>query len=296
MKKFSTVHLFATVLALLVSSLFSIPAIATVTTFNIAALFGPQPSGVLGLNSTNNQGARAAFDHARTMFAKAMLDKFLDKYGANAAWQMAMKWANSLKLSQNEIRSEVQLTATSQRFIFGVTTVQFSSGATGKFNTEVPLNQQDSLCVTEYGIFIRKPASSTSTIDTLDTYADVATYSTANVQTALNGTFYSHGAFRVTVNNDIVLPSRGLFNHKYVPQTQNLANVAAATGIQTSALNQIRGAEDGFITCEPNIVLIGSKNYVPEIVLPVALAAVETNLRAVLIFRGILAQNSTVIN
>src|SRR5688572_26273942 len=141
MKKFSTVHLFATLLALLVSSLFSIPAIATVPLFNAATLvMQPQP-GVLGLNSTNNQGARASFDHARTMFAKAMLSAFVEKYGPNAAWQKAIQWANSLKLSQNEIRREVQLTVASQNFRFGVTTVQLSQGAAGLFNTEVPLNQ-----------------------------------------------------------------------------------------------------------------------------------------------------------
>jgi hypothetical protein len=290
MKKFSSALLFVMVLSVIVSSLFQLSIAITLPLFAAASLLPIEP-GVFGLNSTNNQGARAAFDHARVMFAKAMLDKFLEKYGAAAAWQKAMQWANSLKLSQNEIRSEVQLTTTSNRFAFGVTTVQLSSGAAGKFNTEVPLNQQDSLCVTEYGLFVRNPASATSTIDQLCTYANQNVFTTANVNTALNGTFYSHGNFRVTVNNDIVIPFRGLYNHLYIPQTQAIA-AAGAAAVQ----DQKRGAEDAFVTCEPNIVLIGSKNYVPEIVLPVALAAVENFQRAVLIFRGILAQNSTVIN
>ena len=291
MKKFSafTSLLFASMMAFAIASVFNLPLFITAPVLIAGFLFAPKQNNVLGLNSTNNLSARAGFDHARKMFAAAMLDKFPN-------WGAAMEWANSLKLSQNEIRREVQLTATANQFTFGLTVNQFSSGATGLFNTEVPLQQSDSLCVAEYGIFIRKPASATSTIDSLDTYADVATYSTANVQAALNGTLYSHGNFKITANNDVILPSRGLFNHLYVPQTQNLANVAAATGIQTSALNQRRGAEDGFVTCEPNIVLIGSKNYSPQIIIPVALAAVETNLRAVVIFRGVLAQNSTIIN
>jgi hypothetical protein len=292
MKKFSTVLLFASMLAIVVSSLFGLSLFITVPAFTAAATFIPTPAGVLGLNSTNNQGARASFDHARTMFAKAMLDKFVEKYGVGSAWSKAIAWANSLKLSQNEIRREVQLTTASQNFRFGVTTVQLSQGAAGLFNTEVPLNQQDSLCVTEYGMFVRDPASATSTIDPLCTYGDPIQFATANVATALN-TFYDHGQFKITVNNDVVLPARGLFNHKYIPQTQNGIGITAQT---LFPLNQIRGAEDGFITCEPNIVLIGSKNYVPEIVLPASLAAVETFQRAVLIFRGILAQNSTVIN
>jgi hypothetical protein len=240
------------------------------------------------VNNTNNLSARAAYDHARKMFAKAQLDSF----GGN--WDKAFAWANSLKLSQGEIRSEVQLTATGTQFTFGVTTVQFSTGASGKFNTERPLQQQDSLCVNEYGIFVRKPASSTSTIDRLNTYANANIFSTSNVATALEGTFYSNGSFGVTVNNDVILPYRGLFNHLYVPQTQQTGVTASSTVANYE--DQIRGAEDGFVTCEPNIVLIGSKNYVPTINLPVNLAAVETNQRAVLIFRGILAQNSTIIN
>jgi hypothetical protein len=43
-------------------------------------------------------------------------------------------------------------------------------------------------------------------------------------------------------------------------------------------------------------VLIGSKNYVPEIVLKSAMASAAAFLRTVVIFRGILAQNSTVVS
>jgi len=155
------------------------------------------------------------------------------------------------------------------------------------------LNQQDSLCVSEYGIFVRDPASATSTVDQLFTYGDPTQFATANVAASLNGTFYSHGQFQMTVNNDVIVPARGLLNHWYIPQTQNAVGITAQT---VFPLGQIRGAEDGFITQEPNIVLVGSKNYVPQIVLPVALTAVETYQRAVLIFRGVLAQNSTIIN
>lgn len=286
MKKFSAITqvFFIAAFAILTAALFSLPLLFTVPFF-AALFFLTKVEGSLGLNSTNNMSARAAFDHARKMFALAMLDKFPN-------WGQAMEWANSLKLSQNEIRREVQLTVAANTFSFGVTVNQFSQGATGLFNTEVPLQQSDSLCVSEYGIFVRDPASATSTIDPLCTYPDAVQFATANVATALN-TFYDHGNFKITANNDVILPSRGLFNHKYAPQTQNGVGITAQT---VFPVNQVRGAEDGFITCEPNIVLIGSKNYVPQIVLPAALAAVETFQRAVVIFRGILAQNSTIIN
>jgi len=286
MKKFSAITklLFVASFAVLVAALFSLPLLFTIPFF-AALFFLSKVEGSFGLNSTNNMSARAAFDHARKMFALAMLDKFPN-------WGAAMEWANSLKLSQNEVRREVQLTVNANAFSFGVTVNQFSQGATGLFNTEVPLQQSDSLCVSEYGIFVRDPASATGVVDPLCTYPDAVQFATANVAGALN-TFYDHGQFKITANNDVILPARGLFNHKYAPQTQNGVGITAQT---VFPVNQIRGAEDGFITCEPNIVLIGSKNYIPQIVLPAALAAVETYQRAVVIFRGILAQNSTIIN
>lgn len=286
MKKRFIILLFSVCMFMLLTPVYGAAVAAGVGSLLFFFSFAPKVSGSFGLNSTNNLSARQSFDHAREMFARAMLDKF------NGNIVAARQWANSLKLSQNEIRTEVQLTTTAQTFAFGVTVQQASQGATGLFNTEQRLNMQDSLCVSEYGIFVRKPASATSTIDPLFTYGDPVTFSTANVATALN-TFYDHGQFKITVNNDVVMPARGLYNHKYIPQTQNGVGITAQT---IFPLGQIRGAEDGFVTCEPNVVLIGSKNYVPQIVLPVSLAAVETFQRAVLIFRGILAQNSTVIN
>jgi hypothetical protein len=95
----------------------------------------------------------------------------------------------------------------------------------------------------------------------------------------------------MNVNNDVVIPYRGLFNHWYKPQTQQTAALGAG-----SPGDQIRGAEDGMITFEPNAILIGSKGYQPQIVLPAAMASAAQFLRCILIFRGILAQNSTVVS
>ena len=238
------------------------------------------------MNSTNNVSARMSFDKARDILAAAMVDKFQGDYAA------ARNWANGRKLAQGEVRCEVQLTATSTQFTFGVTTVDANSSNT-IFNTEQRLNQQDSLIVADYGIFVRDPATAVSTVDQLWTYGDPIQFATANVAAALNGTFYSHGQFSLKVNNDVIIPNRGLLNHWYIPQTQNGVGITAQT---VFPLGQIRGAEDGYVVTEPNIVLVGSKKYVPTIQLPAALTAVETHQRAVLIFRGILAQNSTVIN
>jgi hypothetical protein len=87
------------------------------------------------------------------------------------------------------------------------------------------------------------------------------------------------------------MPYRGLWNHLYNPQTQQTNPLGAG-----SPGDQVRGAEDGMVTMEPNILLVGSKGYLPEIVLKSALASAAANLRAVLIFRGVLAQNSTSVS
>jgi hypothetical protein len=288
--KMITAVLFAAVLAIVTTSVWGISLFISVPLFITGALLPLKEAGSLALNATNNMSARAAFDHARHMFAVSMLDKF------NGNMAQARAWANSLKLSQNEIRCEVAVNITSQNFIFGVTNVDVNSN-NFIFNTEKRLNQQDSLCVSEYGLFVRKAATVTSTTENLLTYGNSNVFAVAGEATSINGTFYANGQFQITVNNDVILPARGIFNHLYVPQTQLTAVVSSAT--VAAPLDQIRGAEDGFITCEPNIVLIGSKRYVPQVVLQSNFTASEVapaTIRLVWVARGILAQNSTIIN
>lgn len=241
------------------------------------------------MNSTNNISARASFEHAVRMFYKAFRDKFTPGMAGD---ELCKQFVNNLKLSQSSVRLEVQMNATNNSFIFGLTPNQSNTGNT-TFNTENRLQLQDSLCVSEMGVFMAKPASATSTIFKLDNYGNPNTYTTANVATAVDGTFFANGAFRLTCNNDVLIPYRGLQACRYVPQTQGGVGITAQT---VFPLDQQRGAEDGFVTVEPNLVLVGSKNYTPQIILPSNLAAVETFQRAVLIFRGVLAQNSTVVN
>jgi hypothetical protein len=242
------------------------------------------------VNNTNNLSARASYDKAKQVLYSAWIDSFSTVPGAPTANEQAAcwNWVNNRKLSQGEIRLEVELNTTNNSFVFGVTPNQVNSSNV-TFITETRLNLQDSLIANEYGIFVCKPASRTDTGFLLRTYGNTQDFPTG--ASALDSTFYSNGSFQVKCNNDVVVPYRGLLNHWYKPQTQQTAALGAA-----SPGDQIRGAEDGFITDEPNILLIGSKNYVPVINLVSNLAAVDANTRAVLIFRGINAQNSTVIN
>lgn len=235
------------------------------------------------MNNTNNMSARMSFDNAR----KVLFDAWIGSFKNDAA--ACQQWVDGRKLSQSEIRLEVQLNVTNARFVFGVTANQANS-TNVIFPTEQRLALQDSLIVSEYGIFVANPTSLVDTAFQLLTYGNTNVFAAASAA-ALDSEFYSNGYFRTLVNNDVVIPYRGLFNHWYKPQTQQTAALGPG-----SPKDQIRGAEDGCITQEPNLLLIGSKNYQPEIVLHNALTTVDAFERAVLIYRGVLAQNSTVIN
>lgn len=242
----------------------------------------PMPAGVLGLNNTNNISALESYVRAQRLFEKA----FRDRFSSDAETK---DFVSKMKFSQSEIRLEVELTATATQFLFALTpNQQNTTGVT--FNTERRLTLQDSFCANEYGIFIGQPSSRIDTTWAVRSYPNTQDFAAADV-TALNSTFYSHGWFEMRCNNDVVMPYRGLFNHLYRPQTQQTAALGA-----NSPQDQIRGAEDGFITDEPNIILIGSKGYQPQINLPVNLASAANFLRCVLIFRGVLAQNSTPVS
>jgi hypothetical protein len=235
------------------------------------------------MNNTNNASARESYNIAK----QTLYNSWIQSFQGNSA--QCWDWVNSRKLSQHEIRLEVELNTTNNRFVFGLTPNQ-SNSTNFVFNTENRLNLQDSLVCSEYGIFVAQPTSRTDTAYILTTYGNTQVFAAADAA-ALDSTFYSNGAFSTKVNNDVVVPYRGLFNHWYKAQTQQTAPIGAG-----SPKDQLRGCEDAMITQEPNLYLIGSKNYVPEIVLPSSLASAAPFLRCVLIYRGILAQNSTVVN
>jgi len=278
--------LFAVAIAFLFAPVFGAEISAPVGALYFVYSFTPSPVGVLAMNNTNNMSARESFNVAKGMFYRAFRDKFPGGVQGDA---QCKNFVESLKLSQNEIRLEVNLTTNASSFVFGVTPNQ--QNTTGvNFLTENRLNLQDSFVVNEYGILVAQTSGNNDTTYKLNTYGNTQVFAAADAA-ALDSTFYANGGFQIKCNNDVILPYRGLFNHYYAPQTQQTAALGAG-----SPKDQQRGAEDGFITSEPNIVLVGSKNYEPQIVLKAALASAAANLRCILIFRGILAQNSTIVS
>lgn len=247
------------------------------------------------MNGTNNISARDSYINSRIMFYDALRDKFPAGIDGD---NKCREWVNSLKLTQGEIRIEVELNATNNIFTFGVTPNQANS-TNVVFNTERRLPLQDSICATEMQLWVQRPGdlvagvftpSRTGLSQLLRSYGNTQDF-TAGAANAVDSTFYSHGDFTFKVNGDVKVPYRGLANWWYKGQTQMTAALGAA-----SPGDQIRGVEDAACTCEPNLVLIGSANNIPQIELPGNLTVVDSFTRAVIIFKGPYAQNSTVVN
>jgi len=196
--------------------------------------------------------------------------------------------AGQAVLSQGYIRTEVALSTTKTSYQFPILVNDNINGSS--FNTSNLLNLQDAFYVSSFGLFFCKPSSSTDTTFQMVTYPNASIFSTANTASSLF-TWYN-SSLQLVVNNRQIIPSYDLYRHYSVPQQQTTANA----DYTTSAINykdQQSGADSGFYPVEPGWVLVGSKNNTLTVNLPQAMTAVETNSRAILIFRGHLAQNVT---
>ena len=212
-------------------------------------------------------GARLVFDNAKNLVNNAGFS------------------AGSAVLSQSYIRSEVAMSTSTTSYQIPI--LVNSVGAGTNFATNNLLNLQDAFVISSIGVFASIPAASTTTAFPLYTYPNALAFTTAGAATALYNLY--NGKLSVVVNNRQIVPSWDLYRHLYVPQTQQ---GAAATA---TVIDQNDATEFGYYPCEPNIVLVGSKNNVISLELPGAISTLQASVapRIVVIMRGILAQNVT---
>lgn len=198
---------------------------------------------------------------------------------------------NVVKLTQSDLVLEQQMLVGVSNYSFPVLNNQNGSQGNTIFNTELRLAQQDSFIVSQWGMFLAKPTSALDATFIVQTYPNPQVFTTSGVSAAAETLFNSTA--QVKVNNDVVYPAWHLSRHRLVPQTQQAPLI---TGVENAIpYSQIDLSTDGFYPVEPNLVIIGSKNTVITIGLPAALAAVETFQRTRMHYRGLLAQNSTII-
>jgi hypothetical protein len=197
------------------------------------------------------------------------------------------------KLTQSFLRLEQLMVLGKTQFQFPIL-VNNNGPANTLFNTEQRLNQQDSIICSAWGFFFAVPLSGTDPTMTLLSYPSpqVPFFSLAGAAIAAQTVYNS--IFNIAVNNTIILPAWDLFRHYFVPQTQNKVGVTAQT---IFPIDQLDGSGDGFFPVEPNLVWIGSQNIVINLIMPAAFATLQTGgfSRMVIYFRGLLAQNSTII-
>ena len=220
----------------------------------------------------------------------------MDTLGSRMAYDKAKEAINNAGfsagqavLSQGYIRTEVALSTTKTSYQFPILVNDNINGSS--FNTSNLLNLQDAFYVSSIGLFFAKPSSSTDTTFQLVSYPNASIFSTSAATSAALFTWYN-SSLQLVVNNRQIIPSYDLYRHYSVPQTQT----ATAVGYSTSTNNtkdQQSGADSGFYPVEPGWVLVGSKNNTLTVNLPQAMSAIETNSRAIIIFRGHLAQNVT---
>jgi hypothetical protein len=193
--------------------------------------------------------------------------------------------AGQAVLSQSYLRSEVAMSTSTTSYTIPV--LVNSTGANTNFATNNLLALQDAFVIASIGVFVAIPASSTTTAFPLYTYPNASAFTTSGAATALYNLY--NGKLSVTVNNRQISPAVDLYRYLYVPQTQQGAASTATT------IDQNDASEYGYYPCEPNIVLVGSKNNVITLELPGAISVLQAGVapRIVVVMRGILCQNVT---
>jgi len=194
-------------------------------------------------------------------------------------------------LSQSYLRLEVAASTSKTNYQFGVLINDQPQGNPIR-QTEQRLNLQDAFFVASVQMFTAIAASATATNFNLQTYPNPRTYSTAGAAAALYNLY--NGYLSLTVNNSIITGSWDLYRHLEINQTQQTVTPVATT----IPLDQVNGLMSTSCACEPNWVLIGSKNNTLQINLPSAIDTLQASSTTVLvlILRGVLAQNCTVVS
>lgn len=226
------------------------------------------PSSVLSMNGIE---ARMGFENSLRAIAKAF------KVGVEQVLSV-------VKLTQGSLRFEQGLVAGQTLYTFPVLDNQtiFS-------NMEDRLKLQDSFVVNSIFVGVGAPSSSTDNTFLPDTYANQLKY---GANAAPLQALWNAGNLEIAVNNDIITPKWDLYRHYNASQTQQTAALGAG-----SPMDQERGSFDGWYPVEPNVVLVGQKDTRIQIILKGAgITSVQANSRIVIMVRGYLAQNSTVVS
>lgn len=193
-------------------------------------------------------------------------------------------------LSQSFLKLEVVAATGRTNYQFGVL-VNDNIGGQPSRVTETRLNLQDAFYCGTIQIYTSIASSATATDYAPITWNNPFQYSTAGAALALNN-FYN-GSYSLTVNNRVISTAMPTIRHKTVPILQQ--NAATGSGVNSDAFDGVQAAA---YACEPNWVLIGSKNNQLTMNLPAAIGTLQASSTTVItmLLSGILAQNVTPVS
>lgn len=187
------------------------------------------------------------------------------------------------KLTQSFLRLEQPLATGTTNYNFRVLVNDANPQV---FNTEQRLNLQDTFIPSEIGFFIGLPSSSTD-----DTFKLLSYPSPFLLTNDAQYFRLYNGVLSISVNNNILVPAWDMWRHYDAPQTQQTAALGAG-----APMDEFDGKYTSMYPMEPNVALIGSKNSQIYLTLKNGMTAVDANSRIIILMRGILAQNSTVVS
>jgi hypothetical protein len=199
---------------------------------------------------------------------------------------------NVVMLTQSTLRLEQQLIVGRTQYTFGVLTSDLGSNNSQPTNTEVRLRQQDSFITSNVAYRLGEPSAIGDPTYVDCTYPSPTIFVAGGEAAALEVLYKAQ--LKITVNGIVVMPTLHMGRFRKVPVTQKATAAANQNGI---AYDAIDGATDGVMINEPNIVLIGSKGNIIETNMPAGVTVVSASgfTRQIFEFRGLLAQNSTII-
>lgn len=201
--------------------------------------------------------------------------------GKNAIKRAGLNPANAV-LSQSFLRFELAMSLTQTTYQFD--TLVNENAANFNSVTSFKLNLQDAFVTSGIGLFWADNNVLTDANYPLYSFDDQTTWPLADAWGLYNGNL------QLTVNQRTILTGWDTTRHYNAPQYQEHT--------LTKGVNELALDDYGFYPVEPNVVMVGSKKNVLQLVLPQALQTLPKSGkgRIVCIFRGLLAQNVTPVN
>lgn len=195
--------------------------------------------------------------------------------------QAAQTAVDNSILSQSYLRLEVQLVANTNAYVLNVLNNQANAGVAQR-PSEVRLSQQDSFFASQMGIYLGKASSTTDYSFELQSYPNPITFPTGSstLYTLYNG----YGV--IDVNNQKIVPKFPLSDFMQIPQTQ----LTAATNTPGTQFDPTE-----VVLMQPNINFVGTNQSTISIVLPQNLTALDAYTYLIIILKGVLAQNITIL-